>query len=288
MLWEALTGRVPFERDSAVARMFAHAHDPPPSLSDARPGLPPALDGVVARAMAKQPEDRYLSAGNLGDAALAAVEGRAIELSERSVAVGAAAPGHPTVAAPPAPTVVSESDGSRRRSRRLLGVSAAAVAALAVALVLLLSGGGDGGGSGGNPKPLSKDAYQDAVIDASQDTTRDFVAVSPTLPADLSDPAKAQQAARSLTKLRNTIDRFVGRLEVIDAPADIRDVHAQLIGMVRQMRSDVADAAAAASFGDNAVYKAAPKQLQQDTDQLDGLADDFKAKGYNRLSIGAG
>jgi hypothetical protein len=169
-------------------------------------------------------------------------------------------------------------------------VGAAAVAALAVALVLLLSGGGDDGGSGGggNSKPLSKDAYQDAVIDASQDLTREFVAVSPTLPADLSDPAESQQAARRLTKLRNTIDRFAGRLEAIEAPADIRSVHAQLIGMVKQMRSDVADAAAAASFGDNAVYKAAPRQLQEDTDQLDGLADDFKAKGYNRLSIGAG
>ena len=298
VLWEALTGRVPFERDSAVARMFAHAHDPPPSLSAARPGLPPALDGVVARAMAKQPEDRYLSAGNLGDAALAAAEGRAIELSERSVAAGAAAPGHPTVAAPPAPTVMSEPDGVSRRSRRLLGAGAAAVAALAVALVLLFSGGGGGGGgggndgggggSGGNPEPLSKDAYQDAVIDASQDLTREFVTVSPTLPADLSDPAEAQQAARRLTKLRTTLDRFVGRLEAIEAPADIRSVHAQLIGMVKQMRSDVADAAAAAAFGDNAVYKATPKQLQQDTDELDSLADDFKAKGYNRLSIGAG
>jgi hypothetical protein len=290
VLWEALTGGVPFERDSAVAKMYAHAHEPPPSLSDARPGLPPALDGVVARAMAKRPEDRYLSAGDLGDAALAAVEGRPIELSERSVAVGAAAPGHPTVAAPPAPTGVSEPDGSRRRSRRLLGAGAAAVAAVAVALVLLLSGGGDGGGSGsgGNSKPLSKDAYQDAVVDASQDLTREFDTVSPTLPDDLSDPTEAQRAARGMTKLRNTIDRFVDRLEAIEPPADIRSVHAQLIGTVKQMRSDVADAAAAASFGDNAVYKATPRQLEQDTNELDGLADDFKAKGYNRLSLGAG
>ena len=289
VLWEALTGTVPYERDSAVAKMYAHAHEPPPSLSDARPGLPPALDGVVARAMAKAPEDRYLSAGDLGEAALAAVEGRAIELSERSVAVGAAAPGHPTVAAPPARPALSEPNGSRRQSRRLLGTGAA-VAALAVALVLLLSGGGDGGGSGsgGNSKPLSKDAYQDAVVDASQDLTRAFVTVSPTLPDDLSDPAEGQQAARGLTKLRNTIDHFVDRLEAIDAPADIRSVHAQLIGAVKQMRSDVADAAAAASFGDNAVYKATPRQLEQDTNELNELADDFKAKGYNRLTFGAG
>ncbi len=271
--------------------MYAHAHEPPPSLRDTRPGLPAALDGVVTRAMAKQPEDRYLSAGDLGEAAIAAVEGRAIELSERSVAVGAAAPGHPTVAASACPDRHAGAGRSeRRRSRRLLGAGAAAVAALAVALVLLISGGGDdgGSGSGGNPKPLSKDAYQDAVIDASQDLTREFATVSPALPADLSDPAKAQQAARSLTRLRNTVDRFVGRLEAIDAPADIRSVHAELIGMVKQMRSDVADAAAAASFGDNAVYKAAPEQLQQDTAELDGLADDFKARGYERLTIGAG
>jgi hypothetical protein len=52
------------------------------------------------------------------------------------------------------------------------------------------------------------------------------------------------------------------------------------------MRTDVADAAAAASFGDNAAYTAAPRKIERDTDQLDSLADDFKAKGYRRLSLG--
>jgi hypothetical protein len=284
VLWEALTGKVPFERDSAVAKMFAHAHEPPPSLADARPGLSRELDAIVGRAMAKRPEDRYLSAGDLGEAALAAVEGRPIAVSEKSVAVGAAAPGDPTAVARRAPTAAAAPGRARRRPWRLLGAGAALVAAIAV--VLVLSSGGDGG-DGGTSTPLSKDAYQDAVIDASQPLTREFASVSPTLPEDLSDPARAQEAATGLTKLRNTIDRFAGRLEAIDAPADIEGVHARLIGMVKEMRSDVADAAAAASFGDNAVYKAAPKQLEQDTDQLDGLADDFKAKGYTRLSIGA-
>ncbi len=283
VLWEALTGSVPYQRDSAVAKMYAHMHEPPPALADAVPGLPAELGAVVARAMAKRPEDRYLSAGDLGEAALAAAEGRVLALSERSVAIGAAAPGGATVAASAAPTAVSERDGGRRRPRRALAAVAAVVAALAVALVLLLSGGdGDGDGAA----PLSKDAYQDAVIDASQDLTQGFVTVSATLPEDLSDPAKAQEAARGLTKLRNTIDRFLGRLETIDAPADIENVHAELIGMVKEMRTDVADAAAAASFGDNAAYTAAPKKLQRDTDQLDSLADDFKAKGYRRLSLG--
>jgi hypothetical protein len=284
VLWEALTGRVPYQRDSAVAKMYAHMHEPPPSLADAVPGLPAELGAVVARGMAKRPEDRYLSAGDLGEATLAAAEGRVIALSERSVAIGAAAPDAAAVSASAASTAVSERDGGRRRPRRALAAMAAAVAALAVALVLLLSGGdGDGDGAA----PLSKDAYQDAVIDASQDLTQAFVTVSPTLPEDLSDPAKAQEAARGLTKLRNTIDRFVDRLESIDAPADIENVHAELIGMVKEMRTDVADAAAAASFGDNAAYAAAPTKIERDADQLDSLADDFRAKGYRRLTLGA-
>lgn len=299
VLWEALTGRLPYERDSAVAKMYAHMHEPPPSLADARPGLPSELDKVVARAMAKRPEERFLSAGDLGEAALAAVEGRAITVSERSVAIGAAAPGAATALAATAPaatvpaatppaagaaTATSKRDDGARPSRRWLALGAAAVAAVAIALVLLLSGGG---GDGEGAEPLSKDKYQDEVLDASQDLNQAFVTVSPTLPENLSDPAKAQQAARGLTKLRNTTDRFIARLESIDPPADIESVHARLIGMVKQMRSDVADAGAAASLGDNAAYTAAPKKLERDTGKLDSLADDYRAKGYRRLSLGA-
>jgi hypothetical protein len=184
VLWEALTGRVPYQRDSAVAKMYAHMHEPPPSLADAMPGLPAELGAVVARAMAKEPDERYLSAGDLGEAALAAAEGRVIDISERSVAIGAAAPASATKlaatapagtapaatqAAASGPAAVTTGDRERRRTRRWPAVGAAAVAAVVAALVVLLSGGGDDGGGGA--KPLSKDKYQDEVIDASQDLT---------------------------------------------------------------------------------------------------------------------
>jgi serine/threonine protein kinase len=67
VLYEALTGQVPFPRDSAAARMFAHVHAPPPAVPDA-----PAFDAVIERAMAKQPSARYPTAGDLARAALAA------------------------------------------------------------------------------------------------------------------------------------------------------------------------------------------------------------------------
>ena len=72
----ALTGRVPFEREGDEAKLWAQLSDSPPIPSQLQEGIPPALDLVVARAMAKAPEDRYPSAGDLARAARAAAAGR--------------------------------------------------------------------------------------------------------------------------------------------------------------------------------------------------------------------
>jgi len=71
VLYHALTGRPPFAGDEEAV-LDAHLNARPPTPSEAVPGLPPALDAVVRRAMAKRPEDRYATAGELGRAALAA------------------------------------------------------------------------------------------------------------------------------------------------------------------------------------------------------------------------
>ncbi|HEU0316826.1 MAG TPA: protein kinase, partial [Solirubrobacteraceae bacterium] len=75
VLYELLTGAVPFPRSQEVAKMFAHLSAPPPRPSAAVPGLPGELDAVVARAMAKDPADRFPSAGELARAAVAAAGG---------------------------------------------------------------------------------------------------------------------------------------------------------------------------------------------------------------------
>lgn len=74
VLFRCLTGRVPFDTDNEVAKIYAHLNEPPPKPSDLVPGLPFALDEVVARAMAKEPEQRYASAGDLGRETLDAAE----------------------------------------------------------------------------------------------------------------------------------------------------------------------------------------------------------------------
>ena len=72
LLFHALTGRVPFVAEGVDATMAAHLLEPPPRPSELVPGLPAKLDEVVRTAMAKRPEDRFATAGQLAAAARAA------------------------------------------------------------------------------------------------------------------------------------------------------------------------------------------------------------------------
>jgi CHASE2 domain-containing sensor protein len=62
VLYEALTGRVPYPADSEVGRIVAHLHDPPPRASEHWPGVPPELDAVIVQALHKEPGGRFISA----------------------------------------------------------------------------------------------------------------------------------------------------------------------------------------------------------------------------------
>ncbi|MEU4211843.1 serine/threonine-protein kinase [Streptomyces sp. NPDC026206] len=59
VVYETLTGAPPFQRDDDMALLWAHQYDPPPPLSERRPGLPEGVDDVLATALAKAPDDRY-------------------------------------------------------------------------------------------------------------------------------------------------------------------------------------------------------------------------------------
>jgi serine/threonine-protein kinase len=69
VLFECLTGAPPYRADSASVLVTAHLMDPIPQPSVSRSNIPKAFDAVIARGMAKKPEDRYASAGDLALAA---------------------------------------------------------------------------------------------------------------------------------------------------------------------------------------------------------------------------
>ena len=92
LLYESLTGQPPFAGSQEGPAMLAHVNEPPPAPSRMRPDLPPGFDDVVLRAMAKDPAQRFPSAGDLGEAALVAAGGQRRANAESLVATGPAAP----------------------------------------------------------------------------------------------------------------------------------------------------------------------------------------------------
>jgi eukaryotic-like serine/threonine-protein kinase len=118
--YELLTGGRPFEGDSATAEASAHIHEPVPPASERGVGLSRDVDDVFERALAKDPRDRYRTAGDFVDALAVALAGRQTEPTR--------------VLAPPVPVERTE---PRRRSRAwiplLLLLAAAGIGAALLA-----------------------------------------------------------------------------------------------------------------------------------------------------------
>ncbi len=151
VLFEALTRRLPYARDSEMAVMYAKVHEPPLLPGQVDPSLPRQFDQVIRRALARNPEERYPSAGDLGRAATAAALGESATAPERTVARGAAAGarGYEPTQATPVPehaTQVMQKHRSRNRAA-IVGAVLAGLAMVAVAAILI----GNSGSHSGTP-----------------------------------------------------------------------------------------------------------------------------------------
>jgi serine/threonine protein kinase len=111
--FELLSGMPPFPRETAEAVIWAHMSEPPPLLTSRRPELPAVVDGALAKALAKAPEDRYASCQDFAHALRVrlnlAPDGSEAVISAgtdhrraaivRSASAGAGAEGIPVIAA---------------------------------------------------------------------------------------------------------------------------------------------------------------------------------------------
>ncbi|WP_051580825.1 serine/threonine-protein kinase [Pseudonocardia acaciae] len=146
VLYECLTAGKPFPGEDLPGLMYAHLFTSPRPPSESAPGIPPALDEVVARGMAKEPAERYPSTGALAEAArLALGEARPVVVTTRPAAPASAAAPEQTpgpnrsrmVVRPWDPTVTS-----RPRAARwpiVTGGLLAALLAAAIAAVLVVT-----------------------------------------------------------------------------------------------------------------------------------------------------
>jgi hypothetical protein len=92
VFFEMLSGKVPYERENSVATLFAHVHEPPPALPESLGALYPTFGEVIEKAMAKEPDGRYLSPGDFARDAAAALDGTRYTGPPTIVAIGEARP----------------------------------------------------------------------------------------------------------------------------------------------------------------------------------------------------
>ena len=245
LAFQALTGTAPVP-GAPAARLFAHMNDPPPSACAARPGLRPEVDAALARALAKKPDDRFQSAGDLGRALAAALAGEAPIEPEGTVARGPALTGVPAVeprrrcgpgwpaherragggastrrrgrAPPPrsAPETTpssapppADAPARSRQPRVLAAIALVLVVAAAAVITVLL-------GSGGSDKSYA-DRAKDAVAGlarANRSLSDRFTGLTPsTASASIATATDAAAAAARDARRR------VGALKAADDPA---------------------------------------------------------------------
>ena len=153
VLYEMLCGKPPFIAETELATALLHVRQPPPALVCDGTAIPPPLEAVVMRALAKEPDDRYPSAAALR-AALLGVDLEPDDAVPQVVRDPTPPSGVPMAPRPPS-----------RRPAPLLVVGALVVAALLLVAVLATRDGG--GGSGGAPGGGDTGQADGAVVKVS-------------------------------------------------------------------------------------------------------------------------
>jgi len=147
VLYEALAGRAPFVADTPAATALARLHAVPTRPRQIRPAIPPAVDDVVMKALAREPAGRFQSAAELRDALQGtrtaiprSVDPDITEVSARPTPIATPSPARAARTAPPTYAAGSATThpGSGRRWGPVLAAFLLVVAALAVATVLIM------------------------------------------------------------------------------------------------------------------------------------------------------
>jgi serine/threonine-protein kinase len=144
VLYEMVTGQPPFSGENPLAVAYKHVRELPPLPRQLDPAIPPAFDAIVAQAMAKMPQDRYMSADELRADLLRFQHGQTVMAFPPTLAAtrfqDAGAPTGRTSVLEPA--AIPPSEERRKRRRRYFALLALLLAGLGVVLFLLLRGSG--------------------------------------------------------------------------------------------------------------------------------------------------
>ena len=218
VLFQALSGELPFKSDTPVGVAIAHIREPVPSLMARRPDLPAGFDDVIRRAMDKDPANRFQTGAQLAQAiknqgvsikppGWTPVESPALRQSE--MAKTALMQSRMEVVSPPTPPQHTQSTSPRKRSGilQIVGVgSALLVLFLCIGLIGVLA-------SGLISNPFAPGAViqntESPVVEASTDvilpTSTEFVSKEPTVATDNTPTATPSAPSAEFTDSRGAV-----------------------------------------------------------------------------------
>lgn len=216
--FEMLTGRVPFPADSQARKLWGHVHGEIPRVNGAGAGVSAALEGTIARAMAKRPGDRWPSPGAFAGAMRATLTGTTASVgkpSAETVPIAQAATAAPTRRQPPRPAPAAAFT-TRRTRRRVAAAALAVVAVGGAGLAVTLTSGGSSRDHVPAPQPTTSDAgarahakkspgpgtrvkHSRTVATTTPAPTTSAVATTTAAPTTSPAPAAASPSARPST-----------------------------------------------------------------------------------------
>jgi hypothetical protein len=264
VLFECLTGRVPYQRESDAAILFAHVSEPPPRPSEVRADVPQQVDDVLAQAMAKDPEERVDSATAVMEALEEAMERSASTTFSGRLATTQNA-GKTRIDRPPTPSQA----GPRHRKPILI--------TLAIILVAAATGAGFAlSDRGPSAAERAHTAYLKAVDPVLNTLGEQQTSGRATLGAADTQP----EQIGATQGLAVAYDVAGDDLEAIKAPAADAARHKRLVGLVNQAQEQYGAMSADAEAGDVAGFATGAGNvgrteatLKQQIDALRGAAE---------------
>jgi predicted Ser/Thr protein kinase len=211
VLFNCLTARAPYERESDFAVLEAHLRDPPPSLASAGAEAPASLDAVIATATAKDPTGRYAS----GEA-LASAFGDALDPEA-------------TRAAPPLRAPVEAETQALERRRRGPALSRGRLAAAILAVVLLAGGAAvalrawDGGSTAADAADPRLRTFVDRIENVLEQSTAGRDEISSALEAGFACNIPPRAAGRRIASVADNRQSILLQLGSLQTPTQEAD-----------------------------------------------------------------
>jgi serine/threonine-protein kinase len=207
VLYHCLAGQPPYDRESEFAVLHAHLEDPPPRVSTRRSDVPSTLDHVLARAMAKAPEERYATAGDVAAAFADALEDTVARTEATRPAAALAPSPHPR----------------RFGSRRTWAIAAVVVLGVLVAATAVVAVLASRDSSSGANDNVALRTFVDRVENVLEQSASGRSEIASALSAGFGCSISHQEAGRRIASVADNRESILVQIGTLPAPTPQAD-----------------------------------------------------------------